>query len=271
MKFLFFILFFCTLIPFKGFSQFDLKEYATNKLGINKNVITGAELIGSAYQMYNSNISYQNRIQQISNFEIKTKDPEELIRFYKSKIEEIKAEADRQREKKKQEIDAMAKLLADEIAAIAKKANASTGNAFADLAIKTAAQYGGAAVAKANAEKQIKAEEEKAKAELDKFMQKNMLQIKTDLIKENTGAKEEYLVAAAECFAENDEKRYLDYLIFHDCIITEIEKNYTWQNADWIKTSCTRPPRVYSFSSFTKPSNDYMVAAKRKFKIYKER
>ncbi|HBX51186.1 MAG: hypothetical protein A2275_09115 [Bacteroidetes bacterium RIFOXYA12_FULL_35_11] len=270
MKLLFLILFFFTVLPLKVLSQFDLKEYATNKLGINKNVITGAEMIGGAYQMYNSNISYQNRIQQISNFEIKTKDPEELIRYYKNKIEEIKAEADRQREKKKQEIDAMAKKLADEIAALAKKANVSTGNALADMAVKLAFEKGGAAIAKNNADKKIKAEEEKAKIELEKFMQKNMLQIKDDLIKENTGAKEEYLVAAAESFAENDEKKYLDYLIFHDCIITEIEKNYTWQNADWIKTSCTPPPRVYSFSSFSKPSNDYMVAAKRKFKIYKE-
>lgn len=264
-------LLFLLIRPDKIVAQNELRDFATSKLGISNSVVSGAEVVGSLFKMHSSNVNYTNQLSQITNVQVNIKDPDELVRFYQSKIDEIKRESEKQKERKRQEIDALAKKLADEIADLAKKANISTGNALLDMGVKLAAEKGGAAIAKANMEKRIAEEEAKAKAELDKFMKREMEKIKTDVLTDNTNAKEEYLKAAAECFTESDEKRYFDHLVYHDCIIEEINKNYTWQNADWIKTNCSAPPRTYGFSAFTKTDNDFMAAAKRKYKIYTEK
>lgn len=265
------------LLPFSSaiFAQSDLyeagKNYA-NKLGIDKNVFKGVEFAGDIFRMHKSNKEYKNTLSEVSRLNIEIKDPDALLREYNDRLEKIKAEAEAQKARKKEEIDAMAKTLADEAANLAAKANISTGNAIADLGIKLLAEKGGGAIAKKAAEKKIKAAEEQAEKDLAEFMKKAMGNIKDDIIKQNEQAREEYLKHAAYCFSESEENRDVENLKFHECIIEQVNKNYSWKNTDWIKTSCIAPPKLLGeFINKPDSKKDYIACARRKYKIYNEK
>lgn len=251
------------LFPFHSiYAQFDIKGYAIDKLGVNKNLITGAEIGVGLFQMHSSTVNYKNNLSQITQINFTTKDPEELMRLYQSKMDEINREAEKQKEIKKKEIDAAVNAAAD----ILKQAGISSGNVWVDMAGKAVAK----GIAQANAKKKIEEETKKAEEKLNKYLQATMGNIRDEILSNNQKARDEYLRASAECFYESDEIRYLENLKFLDCEKEQINANYTWQNANWIKTSCPTPSATSGFISFKKENSGYIDAAKRKFKIFKE-
>ncbi|MBI5217895.1 MAG: hypothetical protein HY958_03080 [Bacteroidia bacterium] len=259
------------LFPLQSiYAQFDLKGYAIDKLGINKNVVSGAEIGIGLYQMHSSTVNYKNNLSQITQINFTTKDPEELIRFYQAKMDDINREADRQREQKKKEIDASVDKIWKEVESVLNKAKVSTGNAMADMLISAGGKAITKATLEANAKKKIEEEKKKAEEELNRYLQTTMGKIKDDILSDNEKSRDEYLRASADCFYESDEIRFLENLKYLDCVKEQINANYTWQNANWIRTSCITPSATAGYTSYKKENASYIDAAKRKYKIYKE-
>lgn len=264
-------LFIILLFPSKSiYAQFDLKEFAVSKLGVNKNIVSGAEIGVGLYQMNSSTVNYKNNLSQITQINFTTKDPEELIRFYQSKMDDINREAERQKEIKKKEIAATTDAIWKEFESLLKQANVSTGNAMADMLISAGGKAIAKATAEANAKKKIEEEKKKAEEELNRYLQTTMSKIKFEILSDNQKARDEYLKASADCFYESDEVRFLENLKYLDCVKEQINANYTWQNANWIRTSCISPSTTTGFTSFKKENSSYIDAAKRKYRIFKE-
>ena len=242
-----------------------LKTFVTNQTGISSSTYDGLSTIGPLLRTFNSNGGFQNNIETIGRINIKTRDPKVLVAQYKNQLAQLDLQfAQRER-------------------AIAQKAAAS-GNAASGLLGLAADMAGvgdlgkavikgvGKAVTKhvvqSTQQKKLAAQKDAVLGGLMRQMKSLMNTAKTEIIAEHQTAYDEYLHALINCIPEDDERRFISHTQYHKCTIDEIEKNYTWDNADWILPTCPAPAEKYNTFSYKQVKVDYMDVAYRKYGIY---
>jgi len=206
----------------------------------NQNVKDAYSLASSLYASNKRKLNFENNIKAIANISSSIRDPEQLVREYKSKMEQLEYEADQRKKQKMRELDKQIALIEKAMNEALRAADRNANSPLLQLAVA-----GVKAAAKAKARKKIDAAKRQAEADLDKEMKSAMGKIYNQIVKENKKSQKEYLAAAAQVYSEREESKYIEYYHFHDCVLKSMKKNYSYKNANWIKPNCTTPSKIY--------------------------
>lgn len=221
----------------------------------NQNVQDAFSLAGSIFTSYQGQKNYQNKINAIVKINTSISDPEQLVREYTTKMNQLQREADQRKAQKAAELEKQIDLIKKALDQTLKAADVDlgpVGNLVKDVAAGVGKQ-----VAINNANRKIEALKQQAEKELDEEMKKSMGAIYDKIVKENQDAQKEYLFAAAEVYAEREERHYIEYYNFFSCALASMKKNYNYKSAEWLKTGCTTPPKSFFGISQQAPRFDY--------------
>ncbi|MDY0282452.1 MAG: hypothetical protein RBR35_18040 [Salinivirgaceae bacterium] len=225
----------------------------------NQNVKDAFSLAGSIFTSYQGQKNYQNNINAIVKINTTTSDPDQLVREYTAKMNQLQKEADQRKQQKAAELEKQIDLIKRGLDEALKAADVDLGP-FGNLA-KDAIAGAGKQIAIANANKKIEVMKIQAEKELDEEMKKSMGVIYNKVVKENQDAQKEYLLAAAEVFSDKEERNYIDYFVFFDCILSSMKQNYDYRSAGWLKTACKTPPKSFFGYSQQAPRFNYSQQA----------
>ncbi len=221
----------------------------------NQNVKDAFSLASSLYSSHGKQQAFQNRLNKMVQVSSNTSDPQQLVRDYQYKLQEMQRESERRKREKEAELRRQIDLINKGVEQALKAADVDLGtygNMLKNVATSTTKNV---LVNKAN--KKIEALKLAAEKELEQEMSQAMGTIYKQIVQENKEAQKEYLYAAAEVFSEKEEQHYLSYYTYYNCMLSYMEKDYNYLSDDWLKTSCAPPPRTYFNSSGSVPQLNY--------------
>ncbi len=118
---------------------------------------------------------------------------------------------------------------------------------------------------------QANAEKEKALAELTAQMHKQMDQLKAEIIESTRQDINNYFNSAAYAFTEADEQFYLDFSNYLNCYIRSMNRNYNYKNTLWLQNNCDKPIKPFNIPNKIQTEWEQLyLTAKRKYDLYKK-
>jgi ankyrin repeat protein len=192
----------------------------------------------------------------IAKLDTRTKDPDELLKAYNAKVEEInKYIQQRQADINSQLLNKAVTVLGDKI--LLDQSTDPMELIMSGLSILDQKN-------KADTEK------EKANRALEEELRVTMEGIKEDVINGNKKTINDLLGSAADSFSESEEKYYLDFANFYICYNESINANFSYKNTSWIsRTYCEKPVKPFNIPNLIQTKWDQcLIAAKRKNDLY---
>jgi uncharacterized protein (TIGR02145 family) len=238
------------------YSQSEL-EYYVNKYTHDIPEVRTINKIGSVYEanlQEAETMAYD--LESISNFNIKTGDPSEILNAYKQKSEEINQYIIQKKQGLREEFAGAALGILDDLAI-------SGSVDPLDATINILGSIG--------KQSDAKKAQSKAIAELDRKLQSHMLSAKNDILNSSNEYYNELLNSAANAFDFCEEEFYLDFMNHVDCYNKSIEANYNYMSSDWINNPCPQPQKSISIPNKVQSESEKIYhTAKRKQKLFRE-
>lgn len=197
-------------------------------------------------------------LENMARLDIQTKDPNELLRAYNSKVQEINEYVGQ----KQKEINTQ--LLSKAATVILDKALLNQSADPVDLV--------SSALSGLLQSSKVDAEREKALRAVEAEMQGVMNNIRNEVLGTNQKTINDLLGSAAESFSESDERYFIDFANFYICYNKSINTNFNYKNTDWIsKNTCEKPVKPFNIPNLIQTKWDqYLIAGKRKNELFKQ-
>lgn len=251
----------------------DINDIFSNKTDDNSSLKTAFHIAS----FVNTIIKSTSVEEYMRNYDMNTlpsESPEQLIVSYDSKIAEIEAWKDDMIFQMKSNLERDIRIIIEEAQQqlLSLGINATTGDRNKDDVLKkiiyeTAGKELIRNIIK-NKERKIAEKQKKFEKELDEKLEKRMIKIQENLIKENEAACSQYLYAAAYSLSIEEQNKFLDKYTFHKCCISELIKNFDYKSTNWLDIDCNYNKRNYVNSNDR--NKTYFELAKNKYALYKK-
>jgi ankyrin repeat protein len=197
-------------------------------------------------------------LENMARLDIQTKDPNELLRAYNSKVNEINEfVGQKQKEINNQLLSKAATVILDK----------AVLNQSADPVDLVSSALSG--LLQSN---KVDEEREKALRAVEVEMQGVMNNIRNEVLGTNQKTINDLLGSAAESFSEADERYFIDFANYYICYNKSINTNFNYKNTDWIsKNNCEKPVKPFNIPNLIQTKWDqYLLAGKRKNELFKQ-
>lgn len=197
----------------------------------------------ASYNNYKKNVDAATRMRS-------SKDPEEIIRQFNSKVVELERLSQKRYNQVVKEINAYH----------------TQQSSYNTTKLDQAATDLGVALGSMGLSKRIAKEKAASVKKLEGEKRKMLTKIKDNLVKDFKKNRENYFRRAASELAIDKEKYYLDMTKYYQCKMDKAESRFSIDDTDWVDPDCNKVKENYSSSNDNPNSTQLYEASLRKYK-----
>ena len=211
---------------------------------------------------------FSNRLSSRPSYDFQTNNPDVVVARYRGKMVELNEYVKQATAQSQASTDQSIRVLEEELANLANQENLPKRNALLDFGDKEVAIGVTQEEARTRIEQQMEQVKAEAERQLKDQLSQEMGRIKNEVVDENQQLAGQYFEAAAYEVDPGKEKYFMECRNFHQCVIDQVNREYTIYNGDWINTNCIKPG-LYIGTHLSSPS-DYIKVAYRKKAMYEK-